>query len=179
MPLTERQAQGPPPRRKADRSQQRTYGKKGHHTAPRAQLPMDFLTQFDENDLSESVAAMALETESSEQENAPVQPHLSSQQDMRARQQQDASVQQTAPVPPKVPVQQETPVRTRKPTVGLSQHEEISTTLSPNTATKTSESSPSVPMTPGKLLRSTPIKATTTGPAAVRLLYFSAETRAN
>ena len=177
LPLTERQAQGPSPRRKADRSKQRTYGKKGHSTAPRAQLPMDFLTQHDENDLSESVAAMALEAESNKQENAPVQPNLSSQQSRRA--QQDVSVQQTVSVPQKAPAQQETPVRTRLPTVDLIQHEEISAVLSPTIATKASESSPSVPTTPGKPLRSTPVKATSTGEAAVRLVHFSAETCAN
>lgn len=58
MPLTERTAQGPPPRRKMDGSKQRTYGKQGRSAALRAALKDNFI---DENEIEEKFAGLTMQ----------------------------------------------------------------------------------------------------------------------
>ena len=60
MPLTMRDAQGPPPRpcRKMDRSKQRTYGKQGCTAASRALLKENFI---DENDVEDGLVRLTID----------------------------------------------------------------------------------------------------------------------
>ena len=57
MPLTVRFAQGPPPRRKMDRSKQRTYGKQGHTAASHALLKENFI---DENEIEDDLVRLTI-----------------------------------------------------------------------------------------------------------------------